>query len=292
MPDPEHTLEVALTAIYRSARVRHGFLGLTCDDFSRLLLQALRKSASTDGDAIRLISHFHTEDFYLTAACSLGDDRAWSRFGAAYGRFIRQLVYRSTRANEPAREVADSLIADLYLPDRSGRSRIGSFDGRCSLAQWLRVIVANRITNERARKVHRMELRDADSVCDSCPLSRFETAQLPRFYADAVRGAFIQACRELTCRERLLLLWRFEDSLRLGEIASLLGVHISTVTRQMDRVCVKIRRQVFDGLVTKYKLTRLLAEECIAEADHTLDAISPLAVLRSLNEERRPHVSR
>jgi len=46
-----------------------------------------------------------------------------------------------------AHDLADNILADLFLPDRSGNSRIVSYDGRSSLSTWLRVVISNRAIN-------------------------------------------------------------------------------------------------------------------------------------------------
>jgi RNA polymerase sigma factor (sigma-70 family) len=178
---------------------------------------------------------------------------------------------------------------ELFMPDRSGLSRITSYDGRSSLAQWLRVIVAHRVANERARKANRMEYLDVDEMRDDAALASVETTEQSQDFTDAVNSALADACRQLTRTERLILLWRYEGNLRLGEIASLLGVHMSTVTRQIDRLCLKLRRHVMHVLMSRNRLTEPTVHECLADVlDNRTEAVSLLSVLRALTVERAP----
>ena len=281
------SLDSFIDEAFDDASVRHGALGLTRAQFRALLLAKTRRQDPTtsEADTIRVLAGYHLQDVYLTSACSLGDERAWCRFGAIYGKYIRQLVYRRTRPNEPARELADRIMVDLFMPDRSGHSRISSYDGRSSLAQWLRVIVTHRITNERARKANHLACSDDLPVCDDAALSTVEAAGRSRYCAKAVNDALRVACHELTPRERLILLWRYQDNLRLTEIASLLSVHVSTVNRQLERLCLKLRSQVTHLLVTRYKLTEPTVQECLADVvDNSAETISLLSVLRQLTQ--------
>ena len=60
-------------------------------------------------------------------------------------------------------------------PDRSGHSRIASYDGRSSLATWLHVIVTHRVANERVRKWNTVERPgDMPDVADHAALGDLE----------------------------------------------------------------------------------------------------------------------
>jgi RNA polymerase sigma-70 factor len=280
-----------ITGVFDEAVAQHGALGLNRQTYAQLLITKIRRQQGAVADSLLpdLVLQLHTTDLYLAGSCGIGDERAWCRFGDVYGRYIRYVVQRRTRANEPARELCDSILVELFMPDRSGLSRITSYDGRSSLAQWLRVIVAHRVANERARKANRMEYLDVDEMRDDAALASVETTEQSQDFTDAVNSALADACRQLTRTERLILLWRYEDSLRLGEIASLLGVHISTVTRQIDRLCLKLRRHVMHVLMSRNRLTEPTVHECFADVlDNRTEAVSLLSVLRALTVERPP----
>ena len=82
----------------------------------------------------------------LATACALGRDAAWDHFVVEH----RPILYRAADALDPAggaRELADSLYADLYgLREDAGerRSLFRYFHGRSSLATWLRAVLAQR----------------------------------------------------------------------------------------------------------------------------------------------------
>src|SRR6185503_3488560 len=99
----------------------------------------------------------HSTDLYLTAACSQSSDAAWGRFEMNYRKFINDIARYMAHSADVGSEVAAVIMAILFMPDRSGQSRIASFDGRQSLATWLRVIVSRRAINRKALKWNSFE---------------------------------------------------------------------------------------------------------------------------------------
>ena len=114
-------------------------------------------------DVERYAASLHLEDLALACACADGDSAAWDHFVAHH----RPVLYRAADALDPgggAREMADSLYADLYgLSERHGerRSLFSYYHGRSSLATWMRAILAQRHI-DRIRAVKRFEPLDDD----------------------------------------------------------------------------------------------------------------------------------
>ncbi len=81
-------------------------------------------------------------------------------------------------------------------------------------------------------------------------------------YERIINDSFRCSCRCLTDRERLILLLRYDEELQLGQIARLFGVHQSTITRQLERACKKLRREVVARLSSKYHLDQAAISEC------------------------------
>src|SRR5262249_12732431 len=114
----------------------------------------------TGNNVIRVINSLHCDDLYLAFACAKHSPQAWDRFTKSYRRYIHNLAAFVSPVKSVAYELAENILADLFLPDRSGRSRIASYDGRSSLATWLRVLICNSAINERARKFNNMAQLD------------------------------------------------------------------------------------------------------------------------------------
>src|SRR6202035_4013845 len=86
----------------------------------------------------------------LATACMEDRAAAWEHFVNAYRPYLRAAaaaVLRCGSASPEARELADSLFAELYgLADgtRGDRSLFRYFHGRSSLKTWLRAVLAQR----------------------------------------------------------------------------------------------------------------------------------------------------
>ena len=104
------------------------------------------------------MSTLHAADLELARQCAAGDEQAWERFVLEY----RPLLYRAADALDPsgsARDLADSLYADLYgIPEGESerRSLFRYFQGRSSLATWLRAVLSQRYV-DRLRAQRRFE---------------------------------------------------------------------------------------------------------------------------------------
>src|SRR5438552_16416721 len=115
----------------------------------------------------------HADDLELARRCAAGEDAAWERFVREY----RPVSYRAADALDPsggARELADSLYADLYGDAGPGgnagqrQSLFRYFQGRSSLATWLRAVLAQRFVDFlRARR--RLEPLPDEEQRDSPP---------------------------------------------------------------------------------------------------------------------------
>ncbi len=120
----------------------------------------------TEGSIQSYLDTLRHADLALACACSAGSEVAWEFF---VGQF-RQELYRAARAiaggasagDSDARELADSLYADLYgLRESEGRrkSLFDYFHGRSKLGTWLRAILAQRHVDaiRRTRKFEPLE---------------------------------------------------------------------------------------------------------------------------------------
>ena len=96
------------------------------------------------------LQYLHVEDLALACACMAGSEAAWERFVSEYRGYLRAsaaAITKNSRAGTDARELADSLFAELYgLADgkRGEQSLFRYFHGRSSLKTWLRTVLAQR----------------------------------------------------------------------------------------------------------------------------------------------------
>jgi RNA polymerase sigma-70 factor (ECF subfamily) len=273
---------------YRLAVSVNGDLGVDPQAFGEhLRCIADRCCGSRDagpGLLVEFARSLHSNDLLLTLACSRGSDAAWRRFSTLYRKYLADVSRRLTRRNSDPQEFGDIVWVDLFLPDRSGQSRIASYDGRSSLATWLRVVVSNRIINEHLRKGARFSNLDRiPEPADPAALHNVESRLGRSRYGSMILKCFEHASSLLKPQERLILLLRYDQGLSLGEIARLYSVHQSTITRQIERIARQLRDSMISLLASQYGLDQEATEECLAVASETIStSISILDFLRSL----------
>ena len=211
----------------------------------------------------------HDEDLELARQCASGSEEAWDRFVRDY----RPLLYRAADALEPgggARDLADSLYADLYgLKQRDGerQSLFRYFQGRSSLATWLRAVLAQRYV-DRVRERRRLEpLPDEDHEVPARGARPESPADPdgPRLLA-LLRRALERAVARLGGKDRLRLGCYYVQELTLAETGRLLKEHEATVSRQLTRTRRAIREDVERHLREDDGLNESQISECFAAA--------------------------
>lgn len=250
---------------YRRGCAAHGQLDLQLKDFKSHIIWVASKHLPPDASnpsTINFIRTLHTTDLYLGMACARGTEAAWDRLTLMYGGYIQAIANFATSANSAATEIADNVLVDLFLPGPSGQSRIASYEGRSSLATWLRVVVSHHAANERERFSNRMGSPSVPDIADEQALSRMDASLRAWRYEGMILASLRSSCDCLTERERLILLLRYDDGLQFGQIARLFGVHQSTITRQIERACKRLREEVIATLSSKYYLNSAEINEC------------------------------
>jgi RNA polymerase sigma factor (sigma-70 family) len=277
-------IEPLAACAYSEGREKFGDLGLELDAFAERISAIVRKNlgASATAEATRcFVRDLHGQDLYLATACAQSSpgsisqnsfrqsadnsSAAWKMLETTYRGLISDLVRYFYRSSFAAQDLADSVLADLFLPDRSGRGRIASYDGRSSLSTWLRVVVCNRVINAHRCSASAKSSPLEPELPDGSALARIDATVRARRYGPALKDSMASACSTLTPRERLMLLWRYEDGLQLGQIARLLGIHQSNVTRQLERIQSKLRDDVASILSDKHGLSRSAVQECLQD---------------------------
>jgi RNA polymerase sigma factor (sigma-70 family) len=211
----------------------------------------------------------YARDLELARRCAAGDEQAWERFILEY----RPARSRAADALDPsggARDLADSLYADLYgMPQAESerRSLFRYFQGRSSLATWLRAVLSQRYV-DRLREQKRLEpLPDEASVSLPTEGRGGDPPDPDRSrHAGLLRQALARAVDRLDSRDRLRLGCYYLQELTLAEIGRLLKEHEATASRQLARTRRLLREDVERQLRDDNGLSGAQIAECFESA--------------------------
>jgi RNA polymerase sigma-70 factor, ECF subfamily len=235
------------------------------EDFARAAWQGVANAAATDpSQTAQLLSALRVKDLALALGCVLGNGPAWDTFCADY----RPALYESARAlthdETQARELADSLLAELYGLDEkeTGRnSRFAYFHGRSSLKTWLRAVLYQKFVNEYRHQKRFDPL--PEEAAEPPGRSGSVSAEDDRRYAEILGVAVEAALVELPAQEKLLLSLYYVQELTLKQIGKLTGEHEATISRHLETLRKKLRRRIENHLSKVKKLSAYEVDQCL-----------------------------
>jgi RNA polymerase sigma-70 factor, ECF subfamily len=242
-------------------------LGVSLEDFTQWSQEA--------PDPLRL------SELILARACATGNPDAWDRFLTLYREKLYAAALAITRDQTRARELADSLYADLYgtrtQPDGSRISKFDSFAGRGSLEGWLKTILAQQHINTLRREKNLVAFDDSRETPPATGAETTSTSNQP-----ALTNAIDAALADLPAEDRFLLASYYLDERTLAEIARMLGVHESTISRRIEKVTATLRKQIV-ARMQQTGIAKRAAEEMLTVDVRVLE----INVREKLAQERR-----
>ena len=226
-------------------------LGLTKEQFVVILKSISQKylpAAATQQNISDLYFSLRVEELALARACAAGSERAWEIFMPRYREKLYDIGSYIAKESSAARELADSLYADLYgTSTREGQrvSKLASYTGRGSLEGWLRTVMAQEYVNRyrRGRKYVSLDEESEEGV-------QFAAADPePVVTVDSrLEIATDEALAALPAEDRFILASYHLDGRTLAEIGRTLGVHESTISRRVEKLAKSVRKQILAAL--------------------------------------------
>ncbi len=259
--------------------------GLTREWFATILIEvgAKHAAAASEGEARTFFLSLRVDELALARACAGGNNSAWEVFLTRFREKLYQSALRIAREDSAARELADTLYADLYgMNLREGKrvSKLASYTGRGSLEGWLRTVLAQEYVN-RYRRTKRLVSLDEESE-EGVQFRAPEPEPVP--VSDArLAQATDEALAFLSAEDRMVMSAYYLDERTLAEIARMLGVHESTISRKLDKLAKALRKQILAGLACR-GMSRRQAEEALETDVRDLQ----LDIRRSLAQDSSP----
>jgi len=250
---PGYGADVAVVLYERSGAAVYG---VSADQFAAILDAILCKYCEANPNSAQasaeqqadFCARLHLEELALARACAAGNERAWQDFISRYRQKLHGMALHITRDGAHAAELADSLFADLYgVNAREGvrSSKLVFYTGRGSLEGWLRTVMAQEFINRYRKQKHTVSLEEQteDGVQFAAAVPEPARASDQRLEA-----ATDEALAELSPEDRFTLASYYLDGRTLAEIARILGLHESSVSRRLDRLSTGLRKRILAGL--------------------------------------------
>jgi len=249
--------------LYREAEAEK--LGLTLEDFTQILREVGVKyipAGASQNEARELFASLRVEELALARACARGNEHAWDVFLNKYREKLYDTARSIAREESSARDLADSLYADLFGTGSGGSQRISkltSYTGRGSLEGWLRAVLAQEFVNRYRKERRLVSLEEQTEAGAQYPAGGSDPAPTldPRLEA-----ATDEALVSLSPEDKFILACYYLDGRTLAEIARTLGVHESTISRKVEKITVSTRKRILNGLVRR-GMNRAEAEEAL-----------------------------
>lgn len=240
-------------------------IGLSREALAAILCDIGSKNATAATSKTEIRTFFlslRVDELALARACAAGNNSAWEIFLTRFREKLYLSALRIAREDSAARELADTLYADLYgTTSRDGQRvcKLASYSGRGSLEGWLRTVVAQEYVN-RYRRTKRLVSLDEES--EEGIQFRAPDPEPVRTGDPRLAQATDEALAGLPSEDRLVLSAYYLDGRTLAEIARMLGVHESTISRKADKLAKSLRKQIVAALV-RQGMSRRQAEEAL-----------------------------
>jgi RNA polymerase sigma-70 factor (ECF subfamily) len=218
------------------------------------------------GETASFFESLKLPELVLARACAHGNERAWEQFMGRYRESLFTAAYKIAGEESRGRELADSLYAELYGVSAEGverKSKLLYYHGRGSLEGWLRTVLAQEFV-DRFRKTRRETSLDEQ-------VEAGHQFAAPMINGDATANSQVdvatnEALAGLPAEDRFVLASYFIDQHSLAEIAALLKVHESTISRRIQRLVSGLRTNIEKKLISSGMSSRQ-AQEALESLD-------------------------
>ncbi len=241
-------------------------LGISVDDWCGILGAVVDRYIESTGtaDTVRdFLSKIRVDELALVRACSAGSELAWERFLTKYREQLYEMGAAIAKDDVRGHELADSLYAELYGVNARGecrRSKFESYTGIGSLGGWLRTVLAQSFIDR-----YRYEQRfvDWDEEQGGQVLANNSSGETYVAVDPRLERATDDVVNQLSDEDRYILVCHFLDGPPLSDLASTLNVHVSTISRRIEKITRSLRKEIVKRLQAQ-GMSRAQAEEALS----------------------------
>ncbi|MEY2934227.1 MAG: hypothetical protein RL033_4976 [Pseudomonadota bacterium] len=186
---------------------------------------------------------------YLCCACALQRPTGLRTLEDVYFPAVRNTLARARLSADVVDDVLQTVRERLLVEPKV---RIATYRGNGPLYAWLGVIASNAIRDRVRCQRHDRSFREmswASEVGEPSELESPEWMSLSRECTRLVEVALHRAILKLETKDRRLLELHFVHDLGIDDLAPLIGVHRSSVARQIKRIIQRLADAVHQQLL-------------------------------------------
>ncbi len=200
------------------------------------------------------LAQIRHEDLFLAIACSRDDRIAWEHFADDYLPLLRRFAAQACANPGESEDLAQDIAAKMLKE----KNRLAGYNGRGSLASWLRAAVSHAAI-DRFRRTRRQVSLEAlqesgKQAALADPGNRDEEENLDSRWGPVISNLVNEKISALSARDRLLLGLYYLRDVPLKTIGRQFGIHEATAYRWLDKLRREIRKQVEHELRKKHGL--------------------------------------
>jgi RNA polymerase sigma-70 factor (ECF subfamily) len=239
--------------------------GISTQSFAVILEEIRVRYVPAEATAAEIrvfLESLRVEELAIARGCASGNERAWEVFLIRYRERLYEIAGYIAKEASAAHDLADCLYADLYgvgLREGQRVSKLNSYTGRGSLEGWLRTVMAQEYVNRyrRERRLVSLDEESEEGVQFAATESEPAVSVDPRLEA-----ATDEALAALPVEDRFVLASYYLDDRTLAEIARMLHVHESTISRKLDKLAKLLRKNILAALARR-GMSRRQAQEAL-----------------------------
>jgi RNA polymerase sigma-70 factor len=235
---------------------RYPAVQISYEDFHARIEEVLshEMSLSDEKQRMKVLALIHQEDLFLAMACSRQDRVAWEFFIDDYMPLLRKFSIQACGNLEEGEDLAQEITVKML---KEG-NRFAGYNGRGSLASWLRAAVSHAAIDRFRRARKQVSLEDLPTYEATTEVKRFgqkdEAETLDARWGPVISNTVSESISKLAARDRLALGLYYLRGISLHAIGRQFGIHEATVSRWLEGLRRDIRKKVEVELRKKHGL--------------------------------------
>jgi RNA polymerase sigma-70 factor (ECF subfamily) len=196
-----------------------------------------------EGDPCDALAKLRAGDLYLAHGCALSVPAAVDAFTAKHLVGLEEHLQRFKTAGVSADDVRRELEDTLLLGRGGSGPRIAQYNGGGTLRRFVAVAARNAALTLLRRRVHEATI-DVDDVASQLVSQPDSGTRIASRHVGAIRDAVRASLDTLDRRQRMIVRLHLSQGVSLTQIARMLKVHQSTVSRALETAL----QHLYDGI--------------------------------------------